>query len=84
MDEKTLRTLIAAGAVKKIHIVGRGAQFHVEASTPNGALAAETQRGKIKTWVTLDAAARWVRSLGIGSAQVSLAQWQPGQRELSL
>lgn len=84
MDEKTLRALITAGAVKKIHIIGNGARFHVEASTPNGPLTAETRRGKVKTWVSLDAAARWVRSLGIGSAQVSLAGWQPAQREMPL
>lgn len=84
MDEKTLRALITAGAVKKIHIIGNGARFHVEAATPNGSLTAETRRGKVKTWVTLDAAARWVRSLGIGSAHVNLAGWQPAQREMPL
>ena len=81
MDEKTLRAMVAAGAVKRIHIIGNGARFHVEASTPNGSLAAETRRGKIRTWVTLDAAAKWVRSLGVGSAYINLARWQPGQRE---
>ncbi|MDH4108601.1 MAG: hypothetical protein OEW35_09800 [Gammaproteobacteria bacterium] len=82
MDEKLLRAMVAAGAIKKIRIIGHGARFHIEASTPNGAVTAETRRGKVRSWVTLDAAARWVRSLGIGCAQVSLAHWQPGQREL--
>lgn len=84
MDEKTLKTMVAAGAVKRIDIIGRGARFHVEARTPNGPLTAETRKGKIRTWVTLDAAARWVRSLGVGSAQIELAQWQPAQRELPI
>lgn len=84
MDEKTLKTMVAAGAVKRIDIIGRGARFHVEARTPNGPLTAETRKGKIRTWVTLDAAARWVRSLGVGSAQIDLAQWQPAQRELPI
>ena len=82
MDERMLRALVAAGAVKKISIVASGARFHVEARTPNGAVTAETLKGKIKTWVSLDAAARWVRGLGIGAAQVHLTHWQPGQREL--
>ena len=82
MDEKTLRTLVAVGAVKRVHIIGNGGRFHVEATTPNGPLTAETRSGKVRTWATLDAAARWVRSLGIGSAQLNLAHWQPGQREL--
>ena len=82
MDERMLRALVAAGAVKKISIVASGARFHVEARTPNGAVTAETLKGKVKTWVSLDAAARWVRGLGVGAAQVHLTHWQPGQREL--
>ena len=84
MDEKTLKALVAAGAVKKVDIIATGARFHVEASTPNGAITAETGKGKVKTWVTLDAAAKWVRSLGIGGARVNLTHWQPNQRELSI
>ena len=84
MNEKMLKAMVAAGAIKNIHIIASGARFHVEATTPNGPITAETRRGKVKTWVTLDAAARWVRGLGIGGARVSLTHWQPGQREMSL
>jgi len=84
MDEKMLKAMVAAGAVKRIHIIGNGARFHIEANTPNGSITAETHKGKIKTWVTLDAAARWVRGLGVGTAHISLARWQPGQREFPL
>ena len=82
MDERMLRALVAAGAVKKISIIASGARFHVEARTLNGAVTAETLTGRVKTWASLDAAARWVRGLGIGAAQVHLTHWQPGQREL--
>lgn len=84
MDERLLRAMVAAGAIRKIHIVANGARFHVEASTPNGAITAETRAGKVRTWATLDAAARWVRGLGVGGAQVNLTHWQPGQCELSV
>ena len=84
MDERMLKAMVAAGAIKNINIIASGARFHVEARTPNGAVTAETRRGKIKTWVSLDAAARWVRGLGMGGVHVNLAHWQPGQRELSL
>lgn len=84
MDERLLRAMVAAGAIKNVDIVACGSRFHVEARTPNGAVTAETRRGRVRTWVTLDAAARWVRGLGIGAARVNLAQWQPGQREMSL
>jgi hypothetical protein len=84
MDEKMLKAMVAAGAIKKIDIIATGARFHVEASTPNGPITAETRKGKVKTWVTLDAAAKWVRNLGMGGARVNLTHWQPGQRELSI
>lgn len=84
MDERTLRALVAAGAVRRIDIIAAGARFHIEASTPNGSITAQTRSGKVRTWVTLDAAARWVRNLGVGGARVNLTHWQPGQRELSV
>jgi len=82
MDDRMLRAMVAAGAIKKINSIASGARFHVEANTPNGAVTAETRKGKVKTWVTLDAAAKWVRGLGMGDAHINLTHWQPGQREL--
>ena len=79
-----IKDLVAAGAIKNIRIIGNGARFHIEANTPNGAITAATRRGSVKTWATLDAAAKWVRSIGIGTASLSLAHWQPGQRELPI
>jgi hypothetical protein len=84
MDERMLKAMVAAGAITNINIIASGARFHIEAKTPNGPITAETRKGKVRTWVTLDAAARWVRGLGVGAAQVNLARWQPGQRELSV
>ena len=84
MDERMLKAMVAAGAIKNIDIIASGARFHVEARTPNGPVTAETRKGKVKTWVTLDAAARWVRGLGMGDARVNLTHWQPAQRELSV
>jgi hypothetical protein len=84
VNEKTFRTLIEAGAVKKVSIVAQGGRFHVEAKTPNGSLTALTLKGDVKTWTSLDSAARWVRSLGIGTVSLMLGGWQPGQRSLGL
>lgn len=84
MDERMLKAMVAAGAVKNINIIGHGARFHIEAKTPNGRVTAETTKGKVKTWVTLDAAAKWVRGLGVGGAHISLTHWHPDQRELSI
>jgi hypothetical protein len=84
MDERMLKAMVAAGAIKKINIIASGARFHVEANTPNGPITAETHKGKVKTWATLDAAAKWVRGLGMSGAHINLTHWQPSQRELSI
>ena len=44
MDEKMLKAMAAAGAIKKIRIIGQGSRFHVEANTPNGAITAKHTR----------------------------------------
>ncbi|MBT3472105.1 MAG: hypothetical protein HN454_04685 [Gammaproteobacteria bacterium] len=84
MNEKTLRALIEAGAVKRIDIVAQGNRFHVDAITPDGSLTVVTLKGTIKGWSSLDSTAKWVRSLGMGKAQLDLVNWQPEQKGLRL
>lgn len=84
MNEKTLRALVEAGAVRRVRIVADGSLFHVEADTATGTLVAATLKGAPKTWCTLDASARWVRGLGIGTAQLDVNRWQPDQQGLAL
>jgi hypothetical protein len=84
MDGKTLKALVEAGAVKRIRIIGDGNLFHVEIDTQTGPVIANTLKGKLKTWSTLDAAAKWVHSLGIGRLQLIIDRWQPNQKELNL
>ena len=84
MNEKMLRALIDAGAVKRVRIVAEGARFHVELDTPTSTVVAHTFKGGAKTWGSLDASARWVRALGIGAMHLDVARWQPEQRGLRL
>ncbi|MBF0256955.1 MAG: hypothetical protein HQL47_10990 [Gammaproteobacteria bacterium] len=84
MDEKTLKALIAAGAVKRVHLNANGAQFHVRIDTPNDSFVVLTTKGTAKTWSSLDSAAKWLRNLGLGHIRLDLSHWQPGQRGLNL
>ena len=85
MNEPTLRALIEAGSVKQLHIVADGALFHVNVvTTKKGTVTAQTTTGRVKTWATLDAVARWVRTLGIGKIQLDLTHWQSQQKRLVL
>ena len=84
MDEKTTRALVQAGAIKKVLIIADGASVHVNVVTQNDTLTVTTTKGTIKTWATLDSSARWVKSLGIGKAQLEISKWLPGQRGMAL
>ena len=84
MNEKILRGLVEAGAVKKIKIIAEGSTIFVEVYTGSDAKTAETSKRKLKTWSTLDSAAKWVRSVGIGRVQVDLTKWQPEQKKLDI
>jgi hypothetical protein len=84
MNEKTLRALVEAGAVKKMRLVAHGSTIYVEADTGKQVFNAKTIKGKLKTWSSLDAAAKWVRSLGIGIVQLDMAKWQPRQRKMKI
>ncbi len=84
VNEKTIRALVEAGAVKHVLLIADGAAVHVDIVTQAGATTATTNKGGIKTWVTIDASAKWVKSLGIGQAQLDISRWRPGQRGMSL
>tara|TARA_R110001606_G_scaffold399285_2_gene583679 strand:+ start:7712 stop:7960 length:249 start_codon:yes stop_codon:yes gene_type:complete len=62
MDSKTLKALIEAGAVKQVSIIADGATVHIKFTTRNGdSNPATTLKGAIKTWSTIDSAAKWLR-----------------------
>ncbi len=84
MNEKILRALVEAGAIKKIKITAKGSTIYVEAYAGSEVTTAKTIKGKLKTWSTIDSAAKWVRSLGIGQMQLDMAKWQPDQKKLSV
>ena len=82
MNEKTIRALVEAGAVKKVQIIASGATIHADIITLNGLVTATTNKGSIKTWVTIDASAKWVKGLGIGKVDLEIAMWLPQQSGL--
>lgn len=84
MNEKTLRALVNAGAVRRVRIIADGVRFHVEADTATGTLIAATGKGAPRTFGSLDATARWMHRLGLGTAQLDVSRWQPQQRGLAL
>jgi len=49
MNEKILRALVEAGAIKKIKITAEGSTIYVEAYTGSEVTTAKTIKGKLKT-----------------------------------
>lgn len=73
--------LIDAGAVKHASIVTDGATIHIKLTTRTGDSSPATAlKGAIKTWSTIDAAAKWLCGLGIGEAKLNVSRWSPNQR----
>ena len=80
MNEKSIKLLINNGVVKKAFIKSTGAKFHVEFKTDRDIFISETTTGSIKTWSSIDSAAKWLRRLGLGAAELDISQWQPNQK----
>jgi hypothetical protein len=84
MNAKTLRALVEAGAIKKVRIIANGSVIYLEAESLNSTAIAETNKGKPKLWSTIDSAAKWAKSLGIGQAYLDVSKWQPKQKSLDV
>jgi hypothetical protein len=84
MDGKTLQLLIDAGAVKQVFIVANGSTIHVEVQAGSERQVANTSKGALKTWRTIDSAEKWVRSLGVGKTRLDIAGWKPDQKVLNI
>jgi hypothetical protein len=83
MNERTIRALVEAGAVKNVLVIADGAAVHVDIVTQNGPITATTNKGAIKTWASIDSSAKWIMGLGVGKAQLEISRWLPGQKDLS-
>ena len=84
MNEKMLKTLIDAAAVKRARIIANGSKFHIEVDAPGRSFTIETGKGAVRTWSSIDSAAKWLRGLGIGHVVLELTHWAPGQKSLQL
>jgi len=84
MNEKTIRALVEAGAVKNVLRIADGAAVLVDIVTQNGATTGTTNKCAIKTSVTIDASAKPIKGLGVGCAQLEISRWLASQRGMTL
>lgn len=83
MDTNTLKALINAGAVKSCKLVAEGSKIHALVINVNNSTGViHTNKGSIKTWASLDSAAKWLRLMGLGSFSVEITKWTPNQKSM--
>ena len=71
--------------IKSVLIKAEGPQIFIQFKLKNGDLvAAKTLSGKVKHWSTFDAAIKWLKNLGIGSASIDVTKWDKEQTQLGL
>ena len=83
MNERALKLLLEASAVKSLLIMAQGSSFHVQVKPAGGSKALLTGRGEVRQWRSIDACAKWLRKLGVGRIEVDIEQWQAGQKALA-
>ena len=80
-----LKGLVDAGAIKAVNIIANGSLVHAEVVTLSGdKKVITTQTGTIKTWATIDSAAKWLKTLGLGTMKLEVGKWMPNQKGLLL
>ncbi len=85
MNKAALEVLISAGAIRQVRIIADGFAVYIEITTQAGETSTvTTNKGGIKTWVTIDASARWIKALGVGKVQLEISRWLPGQKGMAL
>jgi hypothetical protein len=84
VERRTIKALIDAGAVKQFELIANGGDFYLEVKTAAGKEIVTGASGGIKTWRTIDSAAKWLHVLGIGKMLLKMDKWQPGQKTIGL
>lgn len=83
MNERELKLLLEAGALKSIQVIAQGSLFHVEAKTTAGSKVVMTGRGEVRQWRSIDSCAKWLRKAGFGRFELVMDHWSAGQGALS-
>ena len=84
MHNKMLQGLVEAGAVKAVSIVANGALIHAEICTLSGdTKVITTHAGAIKTWASIDSAAKWLKKIGLGTIKLEVGKWSPNQKGMT-
>ena len=70
---------------KAVSIIANGSVVHAEILTLSGdKKVITTQAGAIKTWGTIDSAAKWLKTIGLGTIKLEVGKWLPNQKGLLL
>ena len=71
MNERALKLLLEASAVKSLLIMAQGSSFHLQVKTAGGAKVLLTARGDVRQWRSIAACAKWLRNLSPADAELA-------------
>jgi hypothetical protein len=77
IDQKTLSSLIEAGAVRSAHVIGQRGGWIVLFTYGKTERPLATQRGHVRTWAHFETLAAYLRELGIVRFEVDAAEYDP-------
>lgn len=75
VDEQTFKTILNTGAVKKVVVVARGADIHIQVKAQKADFLIAKQTGELRTWKSFDTVFKWLKQIGIGQAEVNFQDW---------
>ena len=78
-----LKRLVESGAVREATLVGLGSGLALSVSTMNGGkMTLREKRGALRVFASPLTAMKTLRSLGIATARLDIARWEPTEPAL--
>lgn len=77
IDQKTLRQLLEAGAVRAAHVVGRGNGWTIAAECGPTKRFLASKRGDVRVFRKLETLVSFLRAMGIGRFDVDVTGYDP-------
>lgn len=77
VDTKTLRELVRAGSVQRVHVVAEGDRFRLVLRYGDEERLLETAKGHVRRFRALDSVASYLLGIGVVDFEVNTTHWRP-------
>jgi hypothetical protein len=77
LDQRTLSELVEAGAVRAVHVVGRGSSWRIAAEYGQTERFLSARRGDVRVFRRLETVVAFLRDMGISRFDVDATGYDP-------